>query len=136
VDEHRMTAAVLAEHERGALGLSSPTLTTLGMWDLAERRRHLAYWETVREVEARLAPIGASVAVIKGIATEARWYDELGQRTCRDVDLLLDPGALGEVAAVVDALDPTHGHLSGVATMVSRRLMQHVDIHVGATQVD
>ena len=136
VDEHRMTAAVLAAHERGALRLSSPTLTTLGMWDLAERRRHLAYWETVREIEARLASTGAAVAVLKGIATEARWYDELGQRTCRDVDLLLDPGALGDVEVVVDALDPTHGHLSTVASMVSRGVLQHVDLHVGATQVD
>jgi hypothetical protein len=136
VDEHRMTAAVLAAHERGALRLASSTVTTLGMWDLAERRRHLAYWETLREVESRLAPTGAAVAVLKGIATEARWYDELGQRTCRDVDLLLDPGALGEVEAVVDALDPTHGHLSTVASMVSRGLLQHVDLHVGATQVD
>lgn len=136
VDEHRMTAAVLAAHERGAMRLASSTVTTLGMWDLAERRRHLAFWETVREVESRLAPTGAAVAVLKGIATEARWYDELGQRTCRDVDLLVDPRALGEVDAVVDALDPTHGHLSSVASLVSRRLMQHVDLHVGATQVD
>jgi hypothetical protein len=136
VDEHRMTAAVLAAHERGAMRLTSPTVTTLGMWDLAERRRHLAFWETLREVESRLAPTGAAVAVLKGIATEARWYDELGQRACRDVDLLLDPGALGEVGAVVDALDPTHGHQTSVASLVSRRLLQHVDLHVGPTQVD
>lgn len=136
VDEHRMTAAVLAAHERGAVRLTSSTVTTLGMWDLAERRRHLAFWETVREVESRLAPTGAAVAVLKGIATEARWYDELGQRACRDVDLLLDPGALGEAGAIVDALDPAHGHRSSVASLVSRRLLQHVDLHVGATQVD
>ena len=58
------TAAVLAAHERGAMRLASSTVTTLGMWDLAERRRHLAFWETVREVESRLAPTGAAVAVL------------------------------------------------------------------------
>jgi hypothetical protein len=134
--EHRMGAAILAAHQEGAIELSPSTVTTLGMWDLAERRGHLILWQTVRDVEARLAPTGAAVAVLKGIATEARWYDELGQRACTDVDLLLDPAALGDLAAVVDALDPERARSSTIAWLVARRLLQHVDLRVGSTQVD
>lgn len=136
VGEHRMTAPVLAAHQEGRIELSSTAATTLGMWDLAERRAHLLFWQTVREVEHRLAPTGATVAVLKGIATEARWYDGLGQRVCTDVDLLLDSASLTEVAAVVDALDPGRGGSSTIEWLVGRRLVQHVDLHVGATQVD
>jgi hypothetical protein len=136
VDEHRMAAPALAAHECGAMQLTPLTVNTLGIWDLAERRRHLAFWETLREVESRLAPTGTAVAVLKGIATEARWYDEPGQRACSDLDLLLDPAALGEVDAIVDALDPGRNHPSTIAWLVGRRLLQHVDLHVGATQVD
>jgi hypothetical protein len=136
VSEHRMTGAVLAAHERGAIGLSEPTAVTLGMWVLAERRDHLAYWRAAREVEDRLAPLGAEVAVLKGIATEARWYDELGQRACTDLDRLLAPAALDAVRGVVGAIDPGHGCPAVIDEIVRRRVLQHVDLHAGAVQVD
>ena len=136
VGEHRMVATVLAAHQEGAIGLSPATATALGMWDLAERRAHLLFWQTVHEVEQRLAPVGAAVAVLKGIATESQWYDGLGQRACTDVDLLLDPGAFADLGAVVDALDPGRGDASTIEWLVGRRLLQHVDLRVGATQVD
>lgn len=136
VSEHRMTGAALAAHERGVLQLSEDAARTLGMWHLAEQRDHLRFWRTAGEVEARMAPLGARVAVIKGIATEARWYDELGQRACTDLDLLLAPGALGEAAAVVAAIDPGRDVPARLDDVVQRQLLQHIDLHVGDVQVD
>lgn len=136
VSEHRMTGAVLGAHQRGALALSATTVTTLGMWELAERRDHLLFWRTIRDVQAGLASAGVGVAVLKGVATETRWYDEMGQRACTDVDLLLDPAALDDVAEVVELIDPDRGSSAAIEWLARRRLLQHVDLHVGRIQVD
>jgi len=131
-----MTAVALSAYQRGALPLSSSTGRTLGMWDLAQRHQHLQFWQTIREIQARLAPLGAEIAVIKGVATEARWYDELGERPCTDVDIFLAPDALADSARVVSALDPARGCDSTIDWLVRRRLLQHVDLRVGNIAVD
>lgn len=136
VSEHRMTGRILAAHEQGALRLSDDAARTLGMWDLAERRDHLRFWRALGEVQARLAPLGARVAVLKGIATEARWYDELGQRACTDLDLLLAPRDLGAAADVVAAIDPGRDCPTRLDVVVWRRLLQHIDLNVGDVPVD
>jgi hypothetical protein len=136
VSEHRMTGCVLAAHEQGVLRFSDEAARTLGMWDLAERRDHLRFWRAVGEVQARLAPLDARVTVLKGIATEARWYDELGQRVCTDLDLLLAPQDLDAAADVVAAIDPRRACPARLDVVVRRRLLQHIDLHVGDVQVD
>ncbi|HYZ98812.1 MAG TPA: nucleotidyltransferase family protein [Acidimicrobiales bacterium] len=136
VSEHRMTATVLTAHQQGAIRLSDELARTFGMWDLAERRDHLRFWRAAGEVQARLAPLGAEVAVLKGIATEARWYDELGQRACTDLDLLLAPDALADVLGIVEAIDPRRPCPVGIDGLVRRRVLQHMDLHLGTVQVD
>ena len=131
-----MTAAVLAAHQQGTIRLSADAALVLGTWDLAERRDHLRFWQAAGEVQARLAAVDADVAVLKGIATEARWYDELGQRACTDLDLLLAPWALGDAFRVVEAIDPGRTYPAGLDRLVRRRLLQHIDLHVGTVQVD
>jgi hypothetical protein len=136
VSEHRMTAVALAAHEQGRLALSPSGRTTLAMWQLAERRRHLGFWQALREVQSRLTPMGVEVAVLKGIATEARWYDELGQRAATDLDLLLSPAALDRAVEVARRLDPGRGCSDQIDWLVRRRLLQHVDLRLGSTQID
>jgi hypothetical protein len=131
-----MAAMVMSAQDRGAIRLSTEAGVTLGMWDLAERHRHMVFWETIHEIASRLKPLGAGTAVIKGVATEARWYDETGQRVCTDVDLLLDPDAFDDTVEVVRRLDPDRGLSSSIDWLVQRRLLQHVDLRVGPTQVD
>jgi hypothetical protein len=87
-------------------------------------------------VHRQLGDLGIEVAILKGVATEARWYDRIGQRICTDVDVLLAPHALGSVADVIATLDPTCTGLDTVTELVRRRLLQHVDLRVGDTQVD
>ena len=134
--EHRMVGAALEANENGQLALGAVALETLGIWDLGEQREHLRFWRTHTEVREALRPLGVEVAVLKGIATEARWYDHLGQRVTTDLDLFLDPAALPHVREVIEHLDPAYGPTDPVDWLVRRRLLPHVDLHVGATQVD
>ena len=136
VSEHRMTSAVLAAHQQETLPLTPATATTLGMWELAECRDHLRFWRTIAEVQDRLGPAGIDVAVLKGVATESRWYDGIGQRACTDVDLLLAPAALDRAAEVVELLDPARGARATIGRLAHQRRLQHVDLNVGTTQVD
>ena len=134
--EHRMVGAALRAAENGTLTLDSIALETLNIWDLGEQREHLRFWRTHADVQEALRPLGVEVAVLKGIATEARWYDRLGQRVTTDLDLFLDPAALPRVVEVIGHLDPTYAPTDAVDWLVRRRLLPHVDLHVGATQVD
>lgn len=134
--EHRMVSPLLAAHEQGRIRLPTEAVTTLGVWELEERATRPRLWRTIGEVQERLGPLGAEVAVLKGVATEARWYDAPGQRTTNDVDVLLAPAAHARAAEVVAALDPGHGRLPEVERLVRARLLQHVDLRVGGTQVD
>ena len=134
--EHRMVSAVLAAHEAGALQLSSDGATTMAVEALAQRHLHLQLWAGLDVVRQALAPFGAEVAVLKGIATEGRWYAQLGERTCTDLDLLLDPAAQPDTASIVAALDPQRGASGAIHWLVRRRLLQHVDLRVGAIPVD
>lgn len=135
-DEHRMGGAVLLAAEAGRLRLPADAWTTLGIRDLRERRDHLRLWETVGEVQAALDPLGVEVAVLKGVATEARWYDQLGQRVTTDVDLFLSPAARDRLGAVIDRLDPGYRPREAACRAVEAGWLQHVDLRVGATQVD
>jgi hypothetical protein len=134
--EHRMGSTVLAAHQGGDLALSAEGATKLAVEELAQRHVHLQLWEGASEVQTALAPLGAEVAVLKGIATEARWYDHLGQRTCTDLDLLLDPSRLTDAAEVTAAIDPARGCAEALRSLVPRRQLQHVDLHVGDVPVD
>jgi len=134
--EHRMVARVLDSHELGEVVLSPDSITALAIQDLAERQFHLELWGALERIQAALQPMGAEVAVLKGIATETRWYDDIGQRACTDLDLLLAPRALGRAAEVVVTLDPTRGCSAAISDLVPRRLLQHVDLQYGDVAVD
>ena len=134
--EHRMGALVLAALSAGKIQLSTDAALTLGMWALAERRRHVVFWETISDVIDRLDRLDVRAAIVKGVATEARWYDEVGQRVCTDVDLLIAPDNFDNIGQVVAALDPDRGSGSSIEWLVKRRMLQHVDLRVGPVQVD
>lgn len=134
--EHRMVGALIAAVGAGRARLGVESTTTLGVWDLAERRSHLHLWKVLDEVQRRLEPIGVEVAVLKGIATEARWYDALGERVATDLDVLMDPAALPEVADVIRRLEDGTGPIDTAAELVARGQLQHVDLVVDGVQVD
>jgi hypothetical protein len=136
VHEHRMTGAVAGAQARGELDLPEELATTLGIWELGEERDHRRFWRTIADVQGRLATTGVEVAVLKGVATEARWYDRIGERVATDVDLLLDPAAIDDAAEIVGLLDPGRGGTDAIRQAARLRWLQHVDLRVGDVQVD
>lgn len=136
IHEHRMIASVLQARERGLVALSPEATTALVVEDLSERKLHLRMWVALGRIQDELRRLGAEVAVLKGIATEARWYEAIGQRTCTDLDLLLAPGSSKQAAAVVAALDPDRGCSAAIDWLVPRRLLQHVDLRFDDLAVD
>jgi hypothetical protein len=134
--EHRMVPSVLSAHRSGALPLSGAALLTAEIWDLAEQRTHLRLWERLHHVEGVLRELDVEACVLKGLATESRWYDRMGDRVTTDVDLFLDPRCHGRLPVIVRALDPDRGADDAIAATVARRLLQHVDVWVDGTAVD
>jgi hypothetical protein len=122
--------------EQGAVQFSSASATTLGMQELAQRYLHMKFWNVIGDIENVLSPYDIKFAVLKGVATEARWYSQMGQRISTDVDLLLDPDAVERAAEVVGVLDPGYGARPSIDFLVRRRLLQHVDLNIRTTQVD
>jgi hypothetical protein len=133
--QHRLDSIVLEAAETGRLCLSRDALRLLTARNLNQRRANARLWRTLGEVERRLEPIGARVAVLKGIATEASWYDDLGDRSCGDLDLWLRPIDLGRVADVVAAIEPERA-TGTIAGLVDRRQLQHVDVRLNGTAID
>jgi hypothetical protein len=134
--EHRLVAGVQRAHEEGRLRLARSTVTTATIWNLAERSAHLKLWSAIDTIERALAPRAVEVCVLKGVATEARWFDGMGHRVTTDVDLLLDPASVGRTAEVIQALDPNRGQAEAIEWLIERRLLQHVDLRLGNIQVD
>lgn len=134
--EHRLVGEVLLAVDDGRLELPADAQTRLGIWELREGREHLRLWSTIAEVGAALAEVGAEAAVIKGVATEARWYDHLGQRVATDVDLFLDPAARDRLPAIIGRLDPSYRPVTAATEAVRRGILHHVDLRVGDVAVD
>lgn len=135
--EHRMLGVVSSAVRRGDLELSDDAATRVAMLDLKERHRHQRFWDAAVDVQRRLDDVGAEAAVLKGIATEARWYDEMGERLCTDIDLLLAPHRLARVADVIGAVDPGRGNTDQIHQLANRGLLQHVDLRLDDdTQID
>lgn len=134
--EHRLVSLVLRAHEQGLLHLSTDGETDLAIRELAQQQIHHQLWQALAAIEEVLAGLGVDVAVLKGIATEACWYDGVGERTYTDLDLLLDPGVLDDVTDVVVALDPERGDTPAISELTRKRLLQHVDLRFGRVPVD
>ncbi len=104
--------------------------------DAATRQHHLRLGEVFTHVSTTLATIDVDVAMLKGIAAEALWYDRAGERPCVDVDVLVDPAAVRRASDVVDALEPEHPLRSEITDLVRRGVMQSVNLRVDGVSVD
>ena len=104
----------------------------------AERAEHWngRLWETLGVAVGRLADLGVEVAAIKGVTSEARWYRRLGERPCRDIDLLLGPNDLGRAAEVIRALQPGHPMASMAQPWITRGALQAATLSIDDVTVD
>jgi len=104
--------------------------------DLATRQRHERLFTALAEVRVRLDAVGVTVVACKGVTAEARWFARVGERPCTDVDVLVEPGAAGRAAVILDALAPGHPLRPEIDGLVRSGAMQSVNVVVDGVAVD
>lgn len=120
----------------GGIELPRREMSRLAARDLVVQAHHSRLWEQSSAVQGRLVGIGIQTAAVKGVAAEDRWYGRMGERPCRDVDLLLEPGSDTRLAEVLDELQPRHRFRTELARLVRSGALQSVDVSVGGVAID
>jgi hypothetical protein len=108
----------------------------LAVSDLRMQSHLLRVSSVLQTCVARLDTAGIDVITIKGVTSEARWYERRGERPCSDVDLLLPPHEIHRVRDVVRLLDPQHPWAAFVAELAVARDIQSVTLQVDGIEVD
>ncbi len=129
--EHRMMGLLWSSMLNHEISVSAEQLQRLAVYDLSSRAIQKQNWKGLRDVVSRLEVIDVEVATFKGVTAEARWYDRIGERLSSDVDVLVDPGAIGRAREIVDALHPGHPILPYIADLVKRGMVETVALTVG-----
>jgi Uncharacterised nucleotidyltransferase len=133
---HGMAGLLLSEVERAAPPWRRLVLPVLAARQASVRAWHERLWAALASVTAVLDDAGVQVAVAKGVAAEARWYDRLGERPSNDLDLLLCPAQLDRLDDVVAAIEPTHPLGGQVRRLAERGLLQSIDLDYDGVPVD
>jgi hypothetical protein len=113
-----------------------PERARLAGLDAATRQRHQRLGEAFACVASMLADIDIAVAMLKGVAAEARWYGRVGERPCADVDVLVEPAASMRASDIVAALDPHHPLQREMTDLVRDGVMQSVNLWVDDLPID
>lgn len=139
---------VESAHEHRMIGLLSSWVTTTEVaapgWvhdeltreGLSTWARHARMWKTLCRITERLDDAGIEVVTAKGVAAEARWYQRMGDRPCRDIDLVLAPHQRDRIGEVMGLLQPDHFLLTEVGSLVRAGLLQSVDLLVDEIEID
>lgn len=134
--EHRMNGLLWSAIEAGQIQLPEDQVAFLAAKDLAVQAHHARLWRTLHDVQGRLSAVGLETAVMKGVPIEARWYERTGERPCRDIDLLLQPGGEGALGAVLDALNQSHPQRREIIKLFASGALQSVDLVVDGVGID
>ena len=132
--EHRLTGLLWTWARENVADVELKS--ALAQHDLFVQAHLGRVWEVLEASVARLSAAGIEVATIKGVTSEARWYDRRGERPCSDVDLLLAPHQLDLVAEAVRLIEPDHPWASDVASMAATGRIQAVTTHLDGLEVD
>lgn len=125
--EHRMVGLLRSQVMTGELmGMDLPEWVF--SHDLVTRAHHRRLWATLDRLGQRLGDHGIEVAIMKGVAAEARWYDRQGERPCADLDLLIAPHHRHRVGRAVGLIQPDHPLRPCVQDLVERGLLQSVEL--------
>jgi hypothetical protein len=143
--EHRMIGLLSSSLLASESGAPPELLQRMGMFGLQNRLIQELNWKALREVVTRLEAIDIQVVTFKGVTAEARWYEQQGERPSSDVDVLVQPDAVGRAQEVIAALEsenemiPHIGKLveSGIAESLAVRLPDGVtvDVHFALLEV-
>ena len=134
--DHRMTGLLWSATRAGAIELPAEHERRLAARDAAVELHHRRLWAAMDAIQAQLGALGIGVAYFKGVVAEARWYDRPAERPCRDLDVLLEPGARTRIAEVLKALQPAHPYRELLPELVRDGTLQSVDLMIGGLAVD
>jgi hypothetical protein len=133
-NEHRLTGLLWTWAREHVADVELKT--ELAQHDLSVQAHLGRVWKVLEASVARLTAAGIEVATIKGVTSEARWYDRRGERPCSDVDLLLSPHQLDRVADAVRLIEPGHPWVSEVTAIAATGRIQAVTTHLDGLEVD
>jgi len=134
--DHRMTGLLWSAISGGGIDLPSEHERRVAARDAAVELHHRRLWDVMDAIHARLHALGIGVAFFKGVVAEARWYDRLAERPCRDLDLLLEPQARTRIGEVLEALQPAHPFREQLPPLVRSGVLQSIDLIVDGLAVD
>ena len=96
------------------------------------RARHMKFWDTYEEISEKLGDKGIEFAAIKGVTNETRWYDEMGERPCRDVDIWIGPPQSDRFGEALRILCPHHPLARDMQSLVNGGYMQGIDFKLSS----
>lgn len=134
--DHRMTGLLWSAIAARRIELPGDHEHRLAARDAAVELHQGRIWAAMRTIQERLEAVGIGVAYFKGMVVATRWYGRPAERPCRDIDLLLEPGARARIDDVLGALQPTHPYLRLVPDLVRTGILQSVDLMVDGLAVD
>lgn len=133
---HGLGGLLLSEIERTAPPWRRFPLAVLAARQASVRAWHERLWAGLASISEVFDDLGIEVAIAKGIAAEARWYQRIGERPCNDLDLLLPPSHLGRIDDVIAAIEPSHPLCGKVRPLAERGLLQSVDLEHEGVPID
>jgi hypothetical protein len=134
--EHRM-AGLLHSAVAGMPGALPPEASgRLAEADTRQWARNRMVGSVAGRLVALAGEVGVRLAVIKGVALEATAYARIGERPTWDVDVVVEPTAVGRVHLLVAAAQPNHPLLPHLPALVEGGRLQSVDLVYGGLPVD
>ena len=135
--EHRLGGLLWTAIEAGEIEQLPTTLhQRAAIADLRVAAHHHALWDGLVRLEDELRSIGVTPVSLKGVTSEARWYDRIGERPCSDIDIWLRPDDHTRLDAVLDMFQLASDVKKMILRLVDRRQLQHVDVLWGGVSVD
>lgn len=134
--EHRMHGLLLTEIEQGRLEVPHEIQVKLATLCLRTRAHHQRLWAALDDVATTLDQQGVAVASAKGVTSELRWFDRMGERPSLDLDLFLDPAQNSRAGEIVATLQPSHPLAADVRELAVSGALQSVDIAFSGVPID
>jgi hypothetical protein len=120
----------------GELVLEPDDHRNLAAESLKTEFRHHQLSAALSHASERLLENGIEVATFKGVAAEQRWYDQVGDRPCWDVDLLLAPHNLDRAGELIEILQPKMRNDGRLQRLVDSGALQTIDIEFDGVVLD
>lgn len=133
--EHRVAGLLKTAIDLGAPA-SREAVTMLDESDIATWARNRVIAEAVAEIAGIAVDLGIDVAFMKGVTTEARWYDRLGERPTWDIDVVLAPWHRHRAHDLIEALQPTHSILPQLDSILNKDRLQSIDLGYKGLPID